>query len=225
MYDDNYFAAARQRNLPDMKVITTMKKRKALMTLVFVGTASLPFFVSAAQVTNNKTRPNKTAFESALDSGDYTTFKDIVSTGNRFEGVEITEEIFLKLVEAHRLRKAGDKVGAEKIMTELGLKKPNHDHMKGFFQNLTDAQKEILKQARALADAGKTEEARVLLTNAGIKIPEHKGPFVEGAHPRFANLTDAQRAIMKEARSLIKDGNVDEAKALLKNAGIQAPMP
>lgn len=202
-----------------------MKKRKALMTLVFVGAASLPFFVSAAQVTNNKTRPNRVAIENALDSGDYATFKDLTATGQRFEGVEITEEIFLKLVEAHKLRKAGDKVGAEKIMTELGLKKPDHGRMGKFFQNLTDTQKETLKQARALADAGKPEEAKILLTNAGIKIPEHKGPFVEGAHPRFANLTDAQKNVMKEARTLIKDGKLDEAKALLTNAGIQPPMP
>ncbi len=46
--------------------------------------------------------------------------------------------------------------------------------MKGFFQNLTDAQKEILKQAKALTDLGKPEEAKKMLTDAGIKIPEHK---------------------------------------------------
>ncbi len=200
-----------------------MKKRKALMTLVFVGAASLPFFVSAAQVTTNKTRPNKIAIENALDSGDYTTFKNLTSSNNRFGNIEITEEIFLKLVEAHRLRKAGDKVGAEKIMTELGLKKPDLDRMGKFFQNLTDAQKATLQQAKTLADAGKMDEAKTLLTNAGIKIPEYKGAFTGGTHPRFAHLTDAQKSVMKEARTLIKNGKLEEAKTLLKNAGIQAP--
>ncbi len=207
-----------------MKVITTMKKRKALMTLVFVGAASLPFLVSAASnPTTNKNRPNREAFESALDSGDYATFKTLTSTHPRFDDIEITEAIFNKLVEAHTLRKNGDKAGAEKIMTELGLKKPDHEHMKGFFQNLTDAQKETLKQAKALTDAGKPEEAKKLLTDAGIKIPEYKGLFVEGAHPRFANLTDAQKEVMKQARTLIKQGKMDEAKKLLDDAGIQPP--
>ncbi len=195
------------------------------MTLVFVGAASLPFLVSAANnPTTNKTRANKEAFETALDSGDYTTFKTLSSNHPRFDDIEITEAIFNKLVEAHKLRKSGDKVGAEKIMTELGLKKPDYEHMKGFFQNLTDAQKETLKQAKVLTDAGKPEEAKKLLTDAGIKIPEHKGPFLQGAHPRFEHLTDAQKTIMKEARALIKDGKLDEAKKLLDTAGIKPLM-
>lgn len=195
------------------------------MTLVFVGAASLPFFVSAAQITNNKTRPNKIAIENALDSGDYTTFKSLSATGYRFEGIEITEEIFLKLVEAHKLRKAGDKVGAEKIMTELGLKKPDYDRMGRFFQNLTSTQKETLAKAKVLADEGKTEEAKTLLIHAGIKIPEYKGVFMGGVHQRFAHLTDAQKTVMREARTLIKDGKFEEAKTLLNNAGIQPSTP
>ncbi|MHB1316824.1 MAG: hypothetical protein ACYCZW_03125 [Minisyncoccota bacterium] len=199
-----------------------MKKRKALMTLVFVGAASLPFMVSAAQDTKNP--QNKIAIENAIDSGNYIAFKDALSTDNKYLGqVDITEEIFQKLVEAHKLRKSGDKVGAEKIMTELGLKKPNHDHMKGFFENLTQEQKDTLEQAKALNEAGKTEEAKVLLSNAGIKVPEHKGPFVAGVHPKFANLTEEQKTIMKQARTLIKDGKQEEAKTLLTNAGINPP--
>lgn len=199
-----------------------MKKRKALMTLVFVGAASLPFLVSAAG--DQTTKTNKAAFESALDSGDYTAFKKLTDGQPLPPGAStLTEEIFLKLVEARKLQKSGDKTGAEKIMTELGLKKPNHDHMKGFFQNLTSAQKETLKQAKVLTDAGKPEEAKKLLTDAGIKIPEHKGPFVAGTHPRFANLTDVQKTAMKEARTLIKTGKMDEAKQILNAAGIQPP--
>lgn len=195
------------------------------MTLVFVGAASLPFLVSAASSdTSNKSRSNKTAFESALESGDYTTFKSLTATMPKPAGApEITEEIFQKLVEANKLRKAGDKEGAEKIMTELGLKKPNHAHMEKFFNTLTPKQKEILKQAKALTDAGKPEEAKTLLTDAGIKIPEHKGPFLGEAHPRFANLTEAQKTAMKEARALIKAGKKAEAKALLDSAGIIHP--
>lgn len=195
-----------------------MKKRKALMTLVFVGAASLPFLVSAAQDTHGKAQ-SKVAFESALDSGDYAAFKKLTDGQTLPPGAPtLTEEIFLKLVEARKLQKSGDKAGAEKIMTELGLKKTNLDHMKGFFQKLTSAQKETLKQAKALTDAGKPEEAKKMLTDAGIKIPEHKGPIVAGAHPRFAHLTDAQKTAMKEARTLIKTGKMDEAKKILDSA-------
>ncbi len=192
-----------------------MKKRKALMTLVFVGAASLPFLVSASSMT--KIRPNKAVIESALDSNDYESFKKLT---NFHVTSEITEEIFQKLVEAQKLRKAGDKAGADKIMTELGMKKPEHKRMTGFFENLTDAQKEILKQAKALTEVGKAEEAKTLLINAGIKIPEHRGPFLGEPDGRFANLTDAQKAAMKEARALIKAGKMDEAKQKLQMIGM-----
>lgn len=196
------------------------------MTLVFVGAASLPFLVSAATDTVGQTKPNRAAFESALDNGDYAAFKTLTASQIKPAGApEITEEIFLKLVEAQKLRKSGDKAGAEKIMTELGLKKPEHAHMKGFFENLTDAQKEVLKQAKTLTDEGKAEEAKTLLTNAGIKIPEHRGPFLGEPDGRFANLTDAQKTAMKEARALIKDGKHAEAKQILDAAGIQRPTP
>jgi len=198
-----------------------MKKRKALMTLVFVGAASLPFLVSASGNTTKQQRPNRVAFKNAIESGDYQTFKNLTSgLPKPSDAPEITEEIFQKLVEAHKLRKAGDKEGALKIMTELGLKKPAHAHMGKFFSTLTDTQKETLKQAKKLAVEGKVEEAQKLLTDAGIKIPEHKGPFLGEAHPQFANLTDAQKEIMKEARTLITDGKLTEAKTLLQNAGI-----
>jgi hypothetical protein len=193
-----------------------MKKRKALMTLVFVGAASLPFLVSAAG-TNTKIRPHKVAIESALDSNNYEAFKNLI---NKDSSSVITEEIFQKLVTARSLQKAGDKVGAEKIMTELGLKKSKVNHLKGFFQNLTDAQKEVLKHAKELTDAGKAEEAKILLTNAGIKIPEHRGPFLGEPDGKFANLTDAQKTAMKEARALIKQGKKDEAKQKLQTMGM-----
>lgn len=193
------------------------------MTLVFVGAASLPFLVTAAGAPT-RIKINKAAFESALDSGDYATFKTLTEDlGAPPSRPAMTEEIFLRLVEARRLQKAGNKVGAEKIMTELGLKKPSIDRMKGFFQNLTSAQKEALNQAKILTDAGKPEEAKTLLTQVGIKIPEHKGPFLGEPDGRFAHLTPAQKTAMKEARTLIKAGKLDEAKQVLVDAQIQAP--
>lgn len=44
------------------------------------------------------------------------------------------------------------------------------------FTNLTDAQKAVMEQAKTLFDAGKSDEAKTLLTNAGIQMPQgHRG--------------------------------------------------
>jgi hypothetical protein len=41
--------------------------------------------------------------------------------------------------------------------------------------------------------------------------------------PEFANLTDAQKTVMEQARTLFESGKQTEAKALLDNAGIKMP--
>jgi hypothetical protein len=91
--------------------------------------------------------------------------------------------------------------------------KPSFDR----FQNieLTDAQKEAVKQAQALH-----EQAREILEKAGLPTPlfAHGRPFI-----KKLNLTDEQKAVLEQAMALRKEGKQDEAKALLENAGIQTP--
>ncbi|MCC7522681.1 hypothetical protein IT407_02690 [Candidatus Uhrbacteria bacterium] len=85
------------------------------------------------------------------------------------------------------------------------------------FQNieLTDAQKEAVKQAQALH-----EQAREILEKAGL--PAH--PFAHGRpFMKKLNLTDEQKATLEQAMTLRKEGKQDEAKALLESAGIQIP--
>jgi predicted Zn-dependent protease len=94
---------------------------------------------------------------------------------------EITPEIFAKLVEADKLRQVGDKAGAQKIMSELGFKKPvkpqgwQGKHHKGMTPpDLTAEQKKAFDQARTLFHAGNYEEAEQLLDDAGITPPFHQ---------------------------------------------------
>lgn len=58
----------------------------------------------------------------AIDAHDYTAFKNL--TIDAPFAPMVTEESFAKLVEAHALRKVGDKAGAEQILKDLGF--PRH---------------------------------------------------------------------------------------------------
>lgn len=81
---------------------------------------------------------------------------------------------------------------------------------------LTDAQKEAVKQAQALH-----EQAREILEKAGL--PAH--PFRHGGYPfmKKLDLTDEQKTVLEQAMTLRKEGKQDEAKALLEKAGIPVP--
>ncbi len=56
----------------------------------------------------------------ALESGDYDAYQALVAESPR--ATDLTEEVFDQLVEAHKLREAGDHKGARAIMEDLGLK-------------------------------------------------------------------------------------------------------
>ncbi len=62
----------------------------------------------------------KSKFEASITAGDYKTFSDLVKGSPMAKG--LTEENFNKLVEAHKLRQAGDMAGARKIMESVGFK-------------------------------------------------------------------------------------------------------
>ncbi len=123
----------------------------------------------------NRNRPDRVAIESALSANDYNAFKTAIAKAPKPDNTsEITEVVFTKLVEAHKLRQSGDKIGAEKIMDELGFKKPT-GHFRGKHMtppNLTSAQKTAWTEAHALMEQGKFDEAKVILDTAGIKPPQ-----------------------------------------------------
>lgn len=62
----------------------------------------------------------------ALKAGDYEAYSELVA-GSRVAG-KVTETMFNKLVEAHKLRQDGDMEGAREIIDELGFDKDGVGH-------------------------------------------------------------------------------------------------
>jgi len=62
----------------------------------------------------------------AIENDDYESFLELTEDSNR--EIEIDEDIFNKMVEAHSLRVDGDHEGAREIMKEIGFERP---HKKG----------------------------------------------------------------------------------------------
>lgn len=63
---------------------------------------------------------NRKKIDQALTNKDFATFKTLIA--NTPFASTVTEEVFLKLAEAHALRDKGDNEGARKIMDGLGFK-------------------------------------------------------------------------------------------------------
>jgi len=61
--------------------------------------------------------------KAALDAEDYDAYKDAVEGTHRADLID-SETDFLKLIEAHELREAGDHEAAREIMEELGFERP-----------------------------------------------------------------------------------------------------
>lgn len=156
-----------------------MKKQHKLLTgALVIGIGSLLLGTSAQASMKGQVGPQndteRAAIEQALTSGNYSAFKTALSSKPKpADAPEITETVFAKMVEAHKLRLAGDNTGAEKIMSDLGFKKGPHNDGKGKLpideSSLTASQKVALAQAKTLFESGKKDEAKSVLDNAGIK--------------------------------------------------------
>lgn len=219
------------------------KKRKQLLTLSLAGVSALTALlsVSAASLTSTTTsgqassstrplfeRKDKEVMKAAIAAGDYQAF--LTTSADRPVGTPvITEAQFNVMVAAEKLRVAGDTVGAKKLLLDAGLKGSGiggKGHME--MKNFTDTQKAVMEQAKILFDAGKADEAKTLLTNAGITMMPHgghKGSMNEEMKTYFDSLTDAQKEALKQSRELMKEGKKTEANALLTNSGITLPTP
>lgn len=80
------------------------------------------------------------------------------------------------------------------------------------FVNLTNTQKATLAQAHTLMQAGKKDEAKTLLNNAGIKMPERK----EGKGNKGMDM----HSDMKKLNDLIVAGNY----SAFKTAAVNSPL-
>lgn len=175
-----------------------MKKRTtALLALSVLGVASIGV-VAHAQASTLSTPTFKkmgsmighkeiafTAIEDALKANDFAAFKTAITGMPLPAGTpEITEALFAKLVEAEKLKAAGDFAGAKKVLSDAGIQMPFGHHGGGqWTKNLTDAQKTTLTQAHDLMKAGKIDEAKKLLSDAGIQFPVREKGF--GGHHRM----------------------------------------
>lgn len=92
---------------------------------------------------------------------------------------------------------------------------------------ITEAQFSAMVSANKLRASGDIAGAKKLLDEAGIKPPTHSKKSVRGDHglgKETATLTDAQKAIVKQAQTLFKAGKQGEAQALLDKAGIKTSL-
>lgn len=115
-------------------------------------------------------REHKNDIHSAIAAKDYEAFKEAIR-GSAFTDMIDSEAEFDKLVEAYELMQDGDREGAKDIFDELGLPglgidKFGHKMMRAnFMANLSDEQKEALKEAMEDKDR---ERVREILAEAGV---------------------------------------------------------
>ncbi len=194
-----------------------------ILATVFLNTNDVLAARSFATSTKNQLHKNdglmkdsKDAIEKALKENNYTLFTESLKKINIAES--ITNEQFSVLVNAYNLFKDNKQNEAIKLLQD---NKINPILMK-FINNraeLTDAQKETIKQANDLIKQGKLSEAKLLLENAGLKdIPIGIEKKINKAEIK-ANKDDLKEALEK-ARILKSEGKIDEAKKTLKDAGV-----
>ncbi len=85
-------------------------------------------------------------------------------------------------------------------------------------ETITEAQFNIIAEAYTKAKSGDVKGAQELLKSNNLNPMLHG--FIMGQHMQ---LTDAQKEVLKKAEELIKQGKIDEAKALIESAGLPKP--
>lgn len=163
-----------------------MKKRHAFtVALGVLGIAGLVFGASYAFADTKQSfgprHEERQAMRDALEAGDYDAFvKATADLPKPDDAPAITEAIFEKMVEAHKLRQAGDLDGARAIMEELGFPFKRSMTPPGAmrgpkFENLTDEQKDAMQKAHELFRSGDEELAKATLEDAGLELPPFRG--------------------------------------------------
>lgn len=154
-------------------------------------------------------RPNdedREAIMAAIEAGDYATWKTLSDEkgGNVMSEAIENEEDFSKLVEAHKLMKAGDKDGAEAIFKELGIDfggpRDGRGEGKGF---MGGEQNEAVETAIENSDY-----------SAWKTLMEKRGG-------RILEVIDTEDDFKKfvEAKNLQKNGDYEAAKEILDALG------
>lgn len=171
---------------------------------------------NALNKNNSLMQINRTAIENALKNNDYNLFTNTVKGFGIKE--DITNDQFKVLVSAYTLFKSNKNTEAIKLLQD---NKVNPILIK-FINNrpdLTDDQKTILKNASDLIKQGKIEEAKALIKTAGLpEMPIKIDKKIAKVETKTKK--DEIKKAFDQARELKKEGKLDEAKKVLKDAGI-----
>ena len=154
-----------------------------LVAVSSIGTASAAGEDFSRKMPQHAERGLHLEIKSAIASGDYEAFQNLIADAPFT--VDVDEETFAKMVEAHTLMEDGDIEGTHEIMDELGFPmrgphgqrddanfKPGEGRE---FDDLTDDQKIVLENARALREDGEFDQAHDLVEEADIEMPMHRG--------------------------------------------------
>lgn len=194
-----------------------------VLASVFVNNSTLSANSSTSTIkrgnanrNNSLMQTSKVSIENALKNNDYKLFIDTIKSFGINEN--ITNDQFNVLVSAYNLFKSNKNSEAVKLLQD---NKINPILIK-FINNrpdLNDAQKDILKNASDLIRQGKIEEGRALIKNAGLPEMPNK---IDKKINKIENKArrDEVREAFDQARDLRREGKNDEAKKVLKDAGI-----
>jgi len=160
-----------------------------MLTLATTGVAS------AHLGGNSETRA---AIKAAFAAQDFTAFQEAAANTQIIEQID-SQEKFEKIIEAHELKAAGDRAGAQVIRAELGLKDRHSGKGKNsaakdaveandytafqeaindghFAEKINSAEKFAkLVEVNELRAAGEYEQARAIMEELGISHRDRKG--------------------------------------------------
>lgn len=147
-----------------------------------------------------------TAIMDAVENDDYETWKSLMNKSGDNKILEniSTQDDFEKLVEAHKLREAGNNKEADAIMEELGMPagrggERNHGKMDEAHKAVIDAVQNDDYEAWKTAMANLNEDSKTL--------------------EAIDNEDDFEKFV--EAQKLLKDGDKDAADAIFKELGVE----
>lgn len=108
----------------------------------------------------------------ALEANDYEAFLSEIA-GTPLADIITSEADFDTFREAYLLKQGGEWLEAKALFDELGVTAQHHHgaHGGGYFQSLTEAQRDALQVARQAND---TETVQAILEEAGLEYPPHR---------------------------------------------------
>ncbi len=160
------------------------------------------------------------AIENAFKNSDYDLFISTIKKLNINDN--ITKDQFAILVKSYNLFKDKKQNEAIKLLQDNKINPVLMKFINNGNMNLTDAQKEVLKKASELVKEGKVDEAKAIIQSAGLPgVPVKIDKKINKIQAKEAKeKREELKKAFDKARELKKEGKFDEAKKVLRDAGI-----